>query len=1445
MKKLFVFLWLTSIFTLRLLALSDPGFEITNPQELPLWKGAQWVKSSNLKYTAKVVENPKEAFSGKRFLTIENNHKGSVYCLGYPTQTCLPNYVISLEVKVKGKGLANIMIRPFDANHKILPWKKSQESGWKKITSDKWQTIKLTYQPEAQDVKFLVWCGVKDGKVDFDNFKLNYVKVAKKVTIPKKATKVVPKVVSKVTKNNAKVNKNNPHYIFCNFESWTNNLPTRWKKFNNDSTTIVKKALNDINTRDKFGSYSMYLNGKLVLDPPMTNLAVPRTRPMRLSFYAKGENGKIIAKLREGRDGFVDYLIDLVEEETTSKWKKYAIAFSLPNNARIDNATIELQGQNCFIDNLEFKAAFGSDGNLVYSIPIVKDVPKVDGKNSPGEWDFASGGSDPMQLFVVSYRNFKPVTPALKQQTSVKFCSDGTRLYFLMETPGASTMKKDADFRDDAVYLDDAVEIHFNPEYQVASPKESYQFIFNSKNTVFDQRRVKGGGSMNPNNFKWNAKSLVNKSSIVNDVWILEGSVELKDLNLAIDKPFGLNVCVSRRNPEEAGTLNGAPFLKLEQMVKATISKNLPSLYWHKNGDWGSILVTASNSLGPEKEYTIEFSLDAEKDLKVEKKTIILGQNRSVPMLFNMPGGAGKFGALKITMQDTKGNIVNRHVLDFNSTVGPLMEYGSNLEFHHLPEQQMFAINVHLKDDTYNELEKVELTGIDNKKYVYKKGDFTRFENTLVLKKPFVTKNNQKYAVNLLALNKNNEVINSITKKFTINNSLYPKENGQLCKDILAPYQAIKVKKNLFQVSLRDYIFNGSGLPQQIVANKKNVLYKAVSLVAIDSKGKKLTSKLGQFKIVKVQKDKVLFTGETLFPNFKVKLDGTMEYDGAIFYKATIIAPKPVKLNSLAIEVGFNQLDYFHSFLDSQLRLWMCRQPKKGEYRHPSVEVWTPQTVPYPKSYRRFNLYFFPHGDTLLWSSKNVIPGVIKNGFLPYLTFGNRHFGMELFADTDKGYIHDKNSSIHEIERIKGKEIVRTKFIAIPHVIDKTISFEFGLMATPGRKRSREERYSSFFNNAYSHSGFTDHALCGLRIKDFQLLNDQFARLKNRYPLFVNCKAFFPQMDKISIYMDSEWRSKPDYSFTASYKNAPSLMFGKNQRNYLCPSACYQASRLNFFGDRFRDIIKNMPAMPGVYWDENFMKPCNNPNHANCGYLLQDGQLQGRAWWRGVREVDRRVRQAFLDNNRPNPLIVMFTGEGLIPHAFSFGNINYLGEHLTFDMDYIDYWTPHFTEIACAGAWGFDVGILGMFREARFRNNPKLNRAQLALVKLYDSHFWPIDFNMKIYRPILNAEKRFGKIDKDVKFVNYLSSKGQAILANLPNYVKLSCYVKEGNKALVFISNLGNKDYTLNSLKLNLSSFGIKNYVVFNGETQKKIDVQKPVTINKHDFLLLEVKVVK
>ena len=1421
------------------LAISDPGFELTNPQELPLWRGAHWVKGSTVKYSAKIIESPKDAASGKRFLRVENPQKGSVYVLGYPSQNFIQGHIVRLKVKVRGNGLANIMIRPYDAKGKLRPWKAPQQSGFVRVTPDKWHDLQLDYTPVAGDVRFYIWGSVRDGQVDFDDFELTLVKSDKAVKTPAAPEKQAP---APKKKSNAAVKKNSsPHLIFSDFETWQNGLPERWKRFEGDNKTVIRTALNNSVDKERFGEYSMFLNGKIVMDPPMTKLAVPRTRPMRLSFYAKGGNGRIVAKLREGRDGFVDYLIELADESTTSEWKKYAVAFSLPNNARIDNATIELQGQNCFIDNVEFKAAFGSDGNLVYSIPIVKKVPAVDGKITPGEWDFAAGGSDPMQLFVESMRNFKPVTPAVRQQSSVRLCSDGERIYFLIETAGASHMKKDADFRDAPVYLDDAVEIHVNPEYGNASPKYSYQFIFNSKNTVFDQRRPKGGSTMNPENHKWNSKTLVNKSSIVNDVWILEGSFSLKELDLTPEKPFGLNVCVSRKNPDEEGTLNGAPFKKLDSMVKATVSCKLPALYWSKNGDWGSILATLSNAQAEAGNYFIEYDLDAEKCAVKEKKAVYLAPGRCVPVLFNVPGGAGKFGALKLTMTDSKGNIVSRNTLDFNSMISPLREEDNDLEIHVLPEQKKFAINIHNQQGKYDRMERVEISGVADKKYVFTRKDFVDFEKTLVIKRLFNIENNKNYTIAVQVLDGNGQIIDAATKKFTADFSLIPSENANLCKDILAPYTPVAVDKNILKVSMRDYQFDGSALPQQIIASGNKVLDNAVKFTAVDKNGKVLVGKPGKFKIKKAAPDKVLFYGESIFPGFTVQLNGTMEYDGAVFYKADVIAPKPVELKRLSIEVPFSRLDYFHSFVDSQLRLWMCRQPAKGSYRHPSVKVWTPETIMDPQGYRRFSLYFFPYGDGVIWSSKNIIPGVIKNGFLPYMTFGNSKFGFELFSDTDRGWIHSKNCSVHEILRQNGREIVRTNFIAVPHKIQNKMSFEFGLMATPGRKRSREERYSAFFNNAYSHSGFTDHALCGLRIKDWQLYNDQYVRLKHRMPLFVNCKGFYPQMDPVSRYMDSEWRTRPDYVFKASYKNAPSLMFGKDQRNYLPPAACYTPGRINFFGDRMREIISKVPAMPGIYWDENWMKPCNNPNHAECGYHLPDGQVQGRAWWRGIREVDRRVRQAFLDNNRPSPLIVMFTGEGLIPHAYSFGSINYLGEHTTFDMDYIDYWTPHFTEIACAGAWGFDVGILGMFREVRFRNRVELNRAQLALVKLYESHFYPIDFNMIVYRPVLNAEKRFGKTEKDVIFAGYFSEEGKHAVTGLPAEVKASLWIRPGKKALIYVSNLGNKDSKV-SLKFNLADYQIKNYKVFNGENRKPIDLSKPVLIKKHDFVLFELE---
>ena len=1413
----------------------DPNFELTEPQELPLWSGALWAKGSKVEYTAKVVEAPNEAAKGKRFLRVENPHKTSVYVIAHPSIKRVQGYGMKITCKVRGNGLCSVGVTPKGEDGKNRPWNNRHQTEFKRLNSESWESVEFKYIPVKEDVSFMVCLSIRDGRVDFDDFKLEMFKTDEPPALPLKNTKTEATQTKQQPANNA-----NPLVIVSDFEAWQDGLPQGWKRHEDDSISVIRRKEHNDGENDKFGHSGLFLNGRIIMDPPMRGLAVPRSRPMRLAFYAKGENGHIRARLNEGRNGFVDYLADLVDEPTSAEWKKYATAFSLPPGCRIDNAAIELIGENAIVDNVIFKAAQGSDGKLIYSIPMVKSAPVVDGKVSPGEWDCATGGSDPLQMANYTSGAFKPESPALSQQNTVRFCSDGKKLFFLFEVPEGAGLKRDFSKRDDHIYMDDAVELHINPEFGNVTPEYSYQFVFNANNAVFDQRREKGGGDVTFR--KWNSSSLFNKSTVSNGLWTLEGSVDLAEIGITPDKPFGLNVCAAKRNPDEAGSLNGGAFLGLGFMVKAYVRSRRPGVYWSKNGDWGSMMVSVSGGTAPAANYTVEFAIDSEKAALKQKKTAHSTPGGTVPLFFNVPGGAGKFGSLTITVtddDDEEGDVIFRQTLDFNSSIAPTREVRKDLEFHHLPEQKMYAINIHRRGGWADKVAKVELHGIYDTPVTYGIADFANYADTLVVKAPFEPVNGKDYTVSILALGKDDAVLSSETVRFTTDNSLLPKDRSNDFKSVLPLYTPIVSKGNEASVQLRTYTFAGNGLPERIIALGRDVLHAPVAFTAEDAEGKLMAGKNGNFIVTSATPEELVFTGETRFPDFTLKLEGRMEYDGAVFYNARITAQKPVAMRRLSLEMPLNELDYFQTYIEDQLRLWMCRQPKEGEYRHPSVPVWKPGTILQPQGYRRFMLLFFPDGDGLLWDSRDIVPGVIKNGFLPYMTLGNHKFGLEFFSDTDRGWVHNKNSAIHEILRRDGREIVRTNFIAMPWKLEDGRCFGFGLMATPGRPKRRDFRNG--YINGYSHTGLVDQALAGLRAKDWKLYSAQIDRLAKSHPIQLCCKGHFPQMDPVAIYLDSEWRRWPKYLFRDAYASVSGRIFGTDQRYYFSPAGCFTPGRLDFFADRIEEFAKNAPSLQGFYWDENWNKPCNNPNHADCGHILPDGQLQGRYWWYGVREVDRRAQHIFRKHGRSDPLLQGFTGEGLIPHAHSFVSINLLGEHFTYDMDYIDYWTPHFAEIAYAGAWGFDVGSFGMFRDPKYLSRIHLNRAQLALFKLYDAFFLPDNFNQAVYRPVKEAEARFGKAENDVVFTGYFMDEGRRAVGNLPMDVKASLFIRPAKGALVYIANLGTEDATI-APKFNLNEWKIGAFSAYNAETQTPIVIDKGVSIKKHDFLMLELK---
>ena len=1432
-------------FAIELPAMGDPDFEVTKPGPLPQWGGALWAKASTIRYDADIIENPAQAASGKHFLRVNNPQKTTAYVIAYPKLKSLPGNALAYKIsgKVRGTATAAIGFFVYDKNSKLRKWRSTWQTAFKKLSPDKWQDFTITYTPVDGDHLLSAALLTRNGIAEYDSMKVETVKAVApaKKAVRKAVRKAAPKKAALPKPRTVTAGK---HYQFFDFETWANpKSPANWQTDPDDRTTVISKALNAAGEQSEFGRNSLFLNGVIISTPPMTNLAVPRGRPIRVSFYAKGEHGSAKLALRQGRSGNVDYLVNVIDAKTTAVWQKFAAELSLHPNARIDNIAVELTGKNVFIDNLEFYAVKGKETKITLPIPQISAVPVIDGNISPGEWDFATGASDPFQQHVPTIAAYKPTTPAIKQQSSYRLCSDGKYLYFRCDTPNAGKLKRDFTGRDSKCYLDDSIEIHINPEFGNVFPARSYQFVFNANGAIFDQQMIKG--ARYPESINWNAKTIKVASKIDKNVWILEGRIALSEIGLAPERSFGLNIAVNRHNPVELGILNGAAFYEYgERMPEARISSGLPGVFWSRNGaDWGNILVEVANSSKSDRSYLLQFTLDAERNKRVIKQELkVLPNSRNV-YFFNIPGGAGIYGRFALDVMDKKGKKIYTQGIDFNQAVSALQPQSEkHIEFHVLPEQKKYAVNLHLNSGIFDDLAFVTVDGVGNSTIYCKKQSFRRFGDVAVFKAPLPMTDGKTCTFRAAAFNTRGELIASTVKKFTANNALMPKDNDENYQEILPPYTPIKLQGNVAKVSMRDYNFSGNALPQSITAKGSKVLASPVQLTAIDGSGKKLTGKNGKFKIISKRPDQMVFSGETIFPGFTVKLTGTLVYDGTIFYNAEMIAPKPVKLQNLAVEVPFCQLDYFHSFLDSQLRLWMCRQPKAGEYRHKSVKVWTPDTIMvYPDGLRGFSLYFFPAGDGVIWSSRNVVPGVIKNGFLPYLTFGNYKYGMVFFADTDRGWVHNKDSHVHQIIRKGGVETVRTNIIAMPFTVHGKRTFEFGLMATPGKNKTRGTSLPRYWINGWSHTGFTDQAYAGMRIKNTKLFDEQFKRFRKRgiSALYYACKGFFPQMDPVAQYLDSEWRTRPDYVFKDGYANVGARFFGTDQRYYFSPAGCYTPARISFLSERFKEMLPKMPNIAGNYWDENWMKPCNNPNHADCGYIMPDGQLQGRAWWRGVREVDRRLRQIFRANGCKNPLFILFTGEGLIPHAFAFGDVNLLGEHITYDTDYVDYWTPHFMEIAAAGAWGFDTGFLGMFRDAKYLPRIDLHRAQLAMLKVHDTHFYSSYFNSKLSKKMRMIEEDFNTGSSDIEFVGYYSDEGKKAAPGLPSQVKASAYVRPGKNALIYISNFGETDITVNP-GFDFSQWGIAKFSALDAETGKAVDVSK-IRIKRHDFRVIKI----
>lgn len=163
-----------------LFAVGDPDFERTKPQELPLWSGAQWVKASTKKFTAKIVEDAKSAASGKQYLHAENQDKQAVWVLAYPSQKFIPGYGVEITLKARGEGESNFGLNIYGKDGKLRPWHSKISIPYARRDAKKWQELKHRYIPIEGDDRFMLSLGVRKGSAEWDDVKVTTFKLEEK-----------------------------------------------------------------------------------------------------------------------------------------------------------------------------------------------------------------------------------------------------------------------------------------------------------------------------------------------------------------------------------------------------------------------------------------------------------------------------------------------------------------------------------------------------------------------------------------------------------------------------------------------------------------------------------------------------------------------------------------------------------------------------------------------------------------------------------------------------------------------------------------------------------------------------------------------------------------------------------------------------------------------------------------------------------------------------------------------------------------------------------------------------------------------------------------------------------------------------------------------------------------------------------------------------------------
>ncbi|OGV40264.1 MAG: hypothetical protein A2020_15615 [Lentisphaerae bacterium GWF2_45_14] len=1446
--------------------IKDNGFERSMPGKLGNWHGLLWAINGAYPGDAEVSYEKEKARNGEKFLRLKFEKSPGVKndCMivfdvfRYPV---FRNKKYTFNVWARGEGRISVGFQGYGKNGQWFLL-AGRHAPFRTLDKDKWQEFSYAYIPDESE--YFLMCNISiEGQVDVDDPMLEITTCPKSEIKEKEMKKAAERLSATPRSPAGKMpmisSDSEDELLYGDFEKWSvsDKIPSGWNVQNRmlpDGWELEERAdangsisgivNNSLNMNERFGKYSLLLDGRIVSKRIFENV---NNKKVRISLMAKGKGGNLTLRLREymgpPSNKVVNHIMEIMNVKTSGDWQKYTAEATLPRlgGPLVTAFVLEIAGSNVVIDDLkaELRNVNKEYRPIVYTIPVAHNNIRIDGDFSRSEWIDASGTN---AGFV------SPGANLAKRQSDFYLSSDGKNLLICLKTQ-CDTIKSKISQRDGNVWMDDSFEIHINPYPGNKKPHLAYQFIFNAAATVFDQRTI--DGIRMPVNKNWDCRGLMAVSKFENNIWILEIAIPLDEVGISAGKEFGLNICKNLSNPAEALNLTGFGYFDYDKMVLCKIENGAPAVFWEEAGimDGGNLSMSMTLfSSNPQKQnFDLSFSADTEKIQKTEKRKISLSPAGIESVSFSTASKAGTFGDFAVSLNSADKNIIVSHKVNFDMLATPKSrDEGSRIAYY--PSQH--KIGVIINSSAGRGISRIDFSIFKEGRLLQKntESDIVTSENKIYAFAKFSSSDEGKYFINADIFDKENNCIEHLSDYIEIKNFPWMNNNIGKGKEILKPFIPLSIKVNAISCWGRRYILAGSGLPEQIISQNENVLTAPIAFTCMKD-GSVHYGRNGELKFSRISEESISFTGETLFPAFKIIANGKIEYDGTVFYDFEIVPESDFVLPQISFRIPFRNLKYFHnSGMGVANDLWISCYPEEGQYIDNSVPVWTPGFIYIPKGARVFSSLYFPKEDGIIWTSENIKNTGYANDFLPYLTFGNNIYGISWFANNDRGWISSSENPSYKIAREKDSSTVIINLIAKAPEAKQPIKISFGLAATPVRQKKTGMNYFDYSVQGFGESSFTDKYGGGLSIKDSFLFDKYISyvnHLGKRPVFFYICKSYLPLGDDVFKYFYNDWHSNPEVSYN-SFSNIPTKKYGLDPDDYFAPGACLYPERIDYMVFKIDKLVKENPKLGGIYWDENYSVPCTEFAHENCGYKKDDGKIQPGLHLFEMRELDKRVQSIFQKYGRHFPDILVHS-TAMIPALYSFADISLCAERGTRGLDFIAYWDLPRVENAAAGAWGVNIMWLPQWGSAHggtvSDNTVENNRSMLAMLKLFDLNTWQILCIPQLLQKFRDIELKFGIATEDSRFYGYWQKENNAAVSGIPTDVKASFFVRPGKAVLLYISNLNKKEQDL-EVNLDFSAFAIEPSRIIDAETGEEVHSLQnkfKLKVKGHDFRCLEI----